>query len=75
MKEKVVRILQIITIWTIVYFTIYLFKSFVQWNLTNPFEWILLIKTSQDVRIALSMFVPVMGIMSIGMWYNLPEKD
>lgn len=57
---------------TIVYIIIYLMKSFITWNLTNPFQWIIDIPTYDSVdRFLILIFMLFYLIINNVISYNI----
>jgi len=54
------KIITITKVWSLIYWTVYLVKSFYQWQLRNPFQWMLDLPNDQVLREHILMSIPVL---------------
>lgn len=67
------KLLYTFNIGSIIYITVYLFISYINWKFTNPFEWLINIDTySSDTRLII-FFITILFFYVIYAWVDMQE--
>ena len=69
------RIKTLFKIYSVMYWLIYLIKSFAIWEFTNPFRWIFDLSSDSDLRIGILMGVFIALVISIVLYGVFLNKD